>query len=83
MTLLHGEERAALLALVSPPPAFAQRTASGVRDRIDELETLGVIAGLIGLGWETGRALADDPAGTHPTSDDPAEGSDSRNATGT
>jgi hypothetical protein len=60
MTALEVDEVEALAALVTPHPDFAQRTAAGVRHRIDGLETLGVIADLVGLGWQTSRALIHD-----------------------
>jgi len=60
MTALDVEHVESLAALVQPAPAFPERVVVGMRARIDALETLGVIVDLMGVGWQTGRALMTD-----------------------
>ena len=70
LTELDEQRRAALHALVQPTTAFSERTTAGVRQRIDTLETLGVIADMIGIGWRPGIALVD----PEPPKDDSQSG---------
>ncbi len=60
MTALDVEHVESLVALVQPAPAFPERVVVGMHARIDALETLGVIVDLMGVGWQTSRALMTD-----------------------
>ena len=59
---LDPEKRLALHDAIAPSVGFEERTAQGVRSRVDDLERLGVLFGLLALGPRAASALLDPDA---------------------
>lgn len=59
LTALPDEHSEALRDTVAPTDGFHDRTTDGVRARVSDLERLGVIVGLLGLGPRTARTWID------------------------
>lgn len=62
LTELDPEERLALRHVIAPSIGFEERTAHGVSGRVDDLERLGVLFGLLGLGPRAAGAVLDPDA---------------------
>lgn len=52
--------RAALSEALQPPTDLVARLQSGVRTELDRRKDLGLLAGLLGLSWQTTRILMDE-----------------------
>ncbi len=59
ITQLPATTAAALHAAVEPEPGFSVRTTAAVRDRVGDLERVGTLFGLLGLGIDTVRTFTD------------------------
>ncbi len=57
LTALPDADIATLEAAVSPADGFAARTEVGVKNRVSDLERVGTLFGLLGLGAQTARSL--------------------------
>ncbi len=64
LTALADTHLATLERAVTPADGFAERTEIGVKSRVSDLERVGILIGLLGLGAQTARSLggSDDPA---------------------
>lgn len=55
-----ADVRAALVEALQPPADLVPRLQHGVRSRLERRQELGLLAGLLGLSWETTRLLMDE-----------------------
>ena len=63
LTALADADIATLEQVVAPTDGFAERTEAGVKNRVSDLERVGTLFGLLGLGAQTARSLggSDEP----------------------
>jgi hypothetical protein len=59
LTQLSAHDTHAIRIAVEPTTGFHERTTDAVRSRVDDLERLGVLIGLLGLGPRIARSLID------------------------
>ena len=57
LTALPDDHVATLSAVVAPTAGFNERTENGVKSRVDDLERVGTLLGLLGLGAQTAKTL--------------------------
>ena len=57
LTALADTDLATLEHVVAPTDGFAERTEIGVKSRVSDLERIGTLFGLLGLGAQTARSL--------------------------
>ena len=62
ITALDDDITDALEAHFEPGDGFSERTADAVMSRVDDLDRIGTMLGMLGLGFQTWRRLAD-PSG--------------------
>ncbi len=60
LSRLDPAQTAALAAASVPMAGFPDRTVTAVQERIDAYATVALVADLLGLGWNTGRAVLGD-----------------------
>ena len=59
LTQLPAHDNHTIRIAVEPTTGFHERTTDAVRSRVDDLERLGVLIGLLGLGPRTASSLID------------------------
>lgn len=64
LTVLDDEIAELLEVHFTPPSGFSERTAAIITERADNIDRLGTMFGLLGLGFTTWRRLADPSADT-------------------
>lgn len=57
LTALPRDDVATLSEIVAPAVGFTERTETGVKNRVDDLERVGTLFGLLGLGAQTAKTL--------------------------
>lgn len=57
LTALPDQDVATLSEVVAPAVGFNERTETGVKNRVDDLERVGTLFGLLGLGAQTAKTL--------------------------
>lgn len=57
LTALADGDVATLEAAVAPTDGFDQRTETALKNRVDDLERVGTLFGLLGLGAQTAKTL--------------------------
>ena len=55
-----ADVRAALVEALRPPADLVPRLQHGVRSRLERRQELGLLAGMLGLSWDTARLLMDE-----------------------
>ncbi|BAN03778.1 hypothetical protein [Ilumatobacter coccineus] len=60
LTALPADDLAALHDVVEPADGFAERAESAVQTRVGDLQRVGTLFGLLGLGAETAKTLTSD-----------------------